>query len=130
MIPISENIDGAIFQLRQMMQQKEAAKRQQQRAQQMQRQPPPAPTPYGIQSSTVNYSQSNNWGLPRGWRVKKTGGGRLFFVNDATKSTQWIDPRPMPSGWRSGKTPKGRTFYINDSTKHTQWDDPRPKIWL
>ena len=125
-LAISDNIDGAMRQLRQMINQREKDKQQkQQKIQERINHPPPPPSIRGI-----DYSANNNWGLPRGWRVKKTGGGRLFFINDSTKSTQWDDPRPLPSGWRSGKTPKGRTFYINDKTKSTQWNDPRPKIWV
>jgi len=119
-LAISDNIDSAIKQLRQMMNQREAAKKE------AARKAMEAVTPsFNV---GMNYSASNNWGLPRGWRVKKTAQGRLFFVNDTKKSTQWIDPRPLPRGWRSGKTAQGRTFYINDETKTTAWNDPRPKI--
>eukprot|EP01083_Nonionella_stella_P010952 31134_1 len=146
-LAISEDIDGAIARLRTMMNQKEEAKRReemqarrqeterkrkaeaerQQAAQRAaaQRAKPTATAGYGAQT---NYSQANNWGLPRGTRVRKTAQGRLFFVNDATKSTSWEDPRPLPRGWRGGKTPQGRKFYINDATKTTSWSDPRPPI--
>merc|ERR1719403_743548 len=70
-----------------------------------------------------DYSRANNWGLPPGFRVNKTPQGRLFFVDDNTRKTQWEDPRPLPPGWRGGKTapsaqwPKGRPFFIDDRTK-------------
>merc|ERR1712129_84468 len=83
-----------------------------------------------MQTATATFggSNSNNFGLPNGWRAKKTPKGRMFFVNDQTKTTQWNDPRPIPNGWRSGKTAQGRVFYIQDSTKTTTWNDPRPPI--
>merc|ERR1719361_1245754 len=77
-----------------------------------------------------DYSRANNWGLPPGFRVNKTAQGRLFFINDSTRQTQWVDPRPLPPGYRSGKTPQGRPFYINDNTKQTSWNDPRPRIMI
>ena len=124
-LAISSSIDDAIYQLRQMQNEKRAQK-QKEKQQKQQRLTPQYPS-YGV---TTNYSRSNNWGLPKGWRVKKTAKGKLFFIDDSTKRTVWDDPRPLPSGWRSGKTGQGRKFYINDSTRKTQWEDPRPKIYI
>jgi len=76
------------------------------------------------------YSRQNNWGLPPGFRVQKTPQGRLFYINDHTRKTQWDDPRPLPQGWRMNKTPQGRPFYIDDNTKKTSWNDPRPVIQI
>eukprot|EP01084_Bolivina_argentea_P082949 150175_1 len=125
-LAISDNIDGAIGQLRAMQRQKVNEEKEQER--QNKWNSPRGVTPaFGGQ---VDYSANNNWGLPRGYRVKKTAKGRMFFINDATKQTSWDDPRPMPRGWRGGKTPQGKKFYINDSTKQTTWNDPRPKIYV
>eukprot|EP00485_Elphidium_margaritaceum_P005856 CAMPEP_0202691878 /NCGR_PEP_ID=MMETSP1385-20130828/6449_1 /ASSEMBLY_ACC=CAM_ASM_000861 /TAXON_ID=933848 /ORGANISM="Elphidium margaritaceum" /LENGTH=710 /DNA_ID=CAMNT_0049347337 /DNA_START=19 /DNA_END=2151 /DNA_ORIENTATION=- len=134
-LAISSNVDEAIQYLRQMLGERERERldrqqevqRQRQQQQQQQRQSQlrssrrSGATPFGG-------AASNNYGLPQGWRVKKTAQGRLFFINDSTKATQWDDPRPLPSGWRALKTAAGRPFYINDINKSTSWNDPRPKI--
>ena len=153
-LAISEDIEAAMRQLRQMMNQREAAIQEQmeqdrrreqerkqradeerrRREQEERRKKEEAwkaqQTPSGFAPARVDYSRGNNWGLPAGFRVSKTPQGRLFFVNDTTRQTQWNDPRPLPPGWRSGKTPQGRPFYIDDSTKKTSWNDPRPRIQI
>lgn len=153
-LSISESIEDAMLQLRQMVNQKENARQQQleqqRRREQERRQREDeekrrreqeerrkkeeawkaAQTPSGFQPGRIDYSRANNWGLPQGFRVNKTAQGRLFFINDNTRQTQWIDPRPLPPGWRGGKTPQGRAFYIDDNTKKTSWNDPRPRIQI
>merc|ERR1711971_628147 len=108
---MSRDIDEAVRQLKQMQRAKEEARKE--------REKPRVERMNQRMNARVNYSASNNWGLPNGIRVRKTPKGRLFFVNDVTKTTSWDDPRPLPSGWRSGKTKAGRVFYINDATKQT-----------
>jgi len=66
--------------------------------------------------------------LPAGWEAKKSPQGRTYFVNHLTKSTQWVDPRPLPGGWEEKIDANHRTYYVNHVTKTTQWEDPRPPL--
>ncbi|XP_061737738.1 E3 ubiquitin-protein ligase NEDD4-like isoform X3 [Nerophis ophidion] len=82
--------------------------------------------------------------MPVGWEVRSAPNGRPFFINHATKTTTWQDPRlripvqmrrrpsldpsdlgPLPPGWEERVHSDGRIFYIDHNTKITQWDDPR-----
>ena len=44
-------------------------------------------------------------GLPEGWRQSRTPTGRIYYLNDTTKTTQWEwpglpgPPAALPSGW-------------------------------
>ena len=44
-------------------------------------------------------TRSNEFPLPAGWRKAKTSdkspthAGRVYFINEVTKETTWVDPR-------------------------------------
>eukprot|EP00048_Salpingoeca_helianthica_P009549 m.136963 g.136963 ORF g.136963 m.136963 type:complete len:989 (+) comp14893_c1_seq13:145-3111(+) len=74
--------------------------------------------------------------LPPGWEERQTEQGRPYFVNHATRTTQWEDPRtqsgvldvsmvPLPSGWEMRQTAEGRTFFVDHNTRTTTFSDPR-----
>merc|ERR1712129_418938 len=67
-LAISENIDGAIRQLRQMINQRENAKKQQQ--QQERDRERREREKAQMQTATATFGGSNNSGLPSGWRAK------------------------------------------------------------
>ncbi|XP_078098188.1 pleckstrin homology domain-containing family A member 6 isoform X2 [Mustelus asterias] len=75
--------------------------------------------------------------LPKYWNYGITRGGRIFFVDDLTRSTSWIQPksgqafrtghrrRPdLPRGWEQGFTFEGATYFINHNDRTTTFQDP------
>lgn len=78
---------------------------------------------------------SNNEPLPRGWKVKKTPTGRIFFVNRQHRKTTWVDPRllsaadenpsnDLPPGWEKAVDTDGEVYYIDHNTRATQRKPP------
>ncbi|XP_022231807.2 E3 ubiquitin-protein ligase Smurf1 [Drosophila obscura] len=53
--------------------------------------------------------------LPEGWEERRTDNGRIYYVNHATKSTQWDRPR-QPGG--GGTSPQQRHHNGNNSHGH------------
>ena len=91
-------------------------------------------------------STSINGPLPSGFEQRFTPDGRSYFVDHATRTTTWVDPRhhqqvqlntsqttttalsdlgPLPSGWEMRLTKFGRVYFVDHATKTTSWDDPR-----
>ncbi|GCC37842.1 hypothetical protein chiPu_0016350 [Chiloscyllium punctatum] len=63
--------------------------------------------------------------LPKYWNSAVTRDGRIFFIDDLTCSTTWIDPRSgqgfrtghrrrpdLPRGWEQAFTFEGATYFI------------------
>jgi hypothetical protein len=42
-------------------------------------------------------TKSDEYPLPAGWKKahSKVHGGKAYFINEATKETQWFDPRDV-----------------------------------
>ncbi len=64
--------------------------------------------------------------LPAGWRLGQDRTGRLFFVNDIERRTQWDDPRPLPQGWKMARVPAGAAragaiYFVHHDSKSTTW---------
>ncbi|XP_072336161.1 pleckstrin homology domain-containing family A member 6 isoform X3 [Scyliorhinus torazame] len=75
--------------------------------------------------------------LPKYWSYGITRDGRIFFVDDLTRSTSWIHPRSghdfrtghrrqsgLPRGWEQGFTFEGATYFINHNDRTTTFQDP------
>jgi len=66
-------------------------------------------------------------GLPAGWRQSRTPTGRIYFLNDATRTTQWEWPglpAAWPAGWREAFDAGGRS--IQPSLRPPQQPAPPP----
>ncbi|KAI5608277.1 pleckstrin-likey domain-containing family A member 7 isoform X4 [Silurus asotus] len=63
--------------------------------------------------------------LPDHWSYGVCRDGRVFFINDQTRSTTWLHPRTgepvnsghmirsdLPRGWEEGFTAEGASFFI------------------
>eukprot|EP01084_Bolivina_argentea_P266803 452687_1 len=86
-------------------------------------QPIPQSTP-NTDTQTNSTTFDINDQLPNGWRKGFTNDGRLYYINDITRETQWKRPDALPSGWDIRYTYDGRTYYQNNITKKTQWERP------
>ncbi|XP_060701316.1 pleckstrin homology domain-containing family A member 6 isoform X1 [Hemiscyllium ocellatum] len=75
--------------------------------------------------------------LPKYWNSAVTRDGRIFFIDDLTCSTTWIDPRSgqgfrtghrrrpdLPRGWEQAFTFEGATYFINHNDRTTTFQDP------
>ncbi|XP_048467765.1 pleckstrin homology domain-containing family A member 6-like [Rhincodon typus] len=75
--------------------------------------------------------------LPKYWNSAVTRDGRIFFIDDLTRSTTWIDPRSgqgfrtghrrhpdLPHGWEQAFTFEGATYFINHNDRTTAFQDP------
>ncbi|XP_051890311.1 pleckstrin homology domain-containing family A member 6 isoform X2 [Pristis pectinata] len=75
--------------------------------------------------------------LPQPGSYGVTQDGRVFFVDDLTRSTTWLHPgtgqalrtghrrRPgLPRGWEQGFTFEGATYFINHNERTTTFQDP------
>ena len=86
--------------------------------------------PRPVQQSPASVTQYHPQ-LPPGWEARHDRNGRLYFVEHATKSTTWNDPRPLPPGWESKLDERlNRRYFVDHNTKTTSWTDPRPPINL
>lgn len=115
----------------------------------------PAATTSGSNSNSLEgaaVGQPTADGLPTNWSMQVAPNGRVFFIDHATKSTTWVDPRtskpspvpnkgktpvnkpkyssmddlgPLPDSWEERVHTDGRIFFIDHSTRTTQWEDPR-----
>ena len=71
--------------------------------------------------------------LPAGWRQSRTPTGRIYYLNDTTRTTQWEwpglpgpenPPAALPAGWREAFDAEGRINYVNDTARATRWERP------
>ena len=88
-------------------------------------------------------AQQANTPLPNGWEEKCGPDGRSYFVNHATKKTQWTRPQykaprqqmmqggqksmrslVLPAGWEAKKAADGRPYYVDHNTGSTHWVPP------
>ncbi|XP_013864252.1 pleckstrin homology domain-containing family A member 7 isoform X1 [Austrofundulus limnaeus] len=75
--------------------------------------------------------------LPEHWSYGVCRDGRVFFVNDETRSTTWLHPRSgepvnsghmirsdLPWGWEEGFTDDGASYFINHNQRSTSFIHP------
>ncbi|XP_043389728.1 pleckstrin homology domain-containing family A member 6 isoform X4 [Chelonia mydas] len=75
--------------------------------------------------------------LPGRWTYGVCGGGRVFFINDETKSTSWVHPgtgspiqsghfasTDLPKGWETGTTCQGAIYFINHNERRNTFLHP------
>ncbi|XP_054865061.1 pleckstrin homology domain-containing family A member 7-like isoform X6 [Amphiprion ocellaris] len=75
--------------------------------------------------------------LPEHWSYGVCGDGRVFFINDETRTTTWLHPRSgepvnsghmirsdLPRGWEEGFTDAGASFFINHNQRTTAFRHP------
>ncbi|KAM9765645.1 pleckstrin homology domain-containing family A member 7 isoform 4-T4 [Menidia menidia] len=75
--------------------------------------------------------------LPEHWSYGVCRDGRVFFINDKTRSTSWLHPRSgepvnsghmirsdLPRGWEEGFTEEGASYFINHNQRTTSFRHP------
>ncbi|KAM3624926.1 uncharacterized protein V6R79_003837 [Siganus canaliculatus] len=75
--------------------------------------------------------------LPEHWSYGVCRDGRVFFINDKTRSTTWLHPRTgepvnsghmirsdLPRGWEEGFTDEGASYFINHNLRATSFRHP------
>ncbi|XP_037835957.1 pleckstrin homology domain-containing family A member 7 isoform X5 [Kryptolebias marmoratus] len=75
--------------------------------------------------------------LPDHWSYGVCRDGRVFFINDKTRSTAWLHPRTgepvnsghmirsdLPRGWEEGFTEEGASYFINHNLRTTSFRHP------
>ncbi|XP_068178592.1 pleckstrin homology domain-containing family A member 7 isoform X2 [Antennarius striatus] len=75
--------------------------------------------------------------LPELWSYGVCGDGRVFFINDKSRSTTWLHPRSgepvnsghmirsdLPRGWEEGFTDEGASYFINHNLRATSFRHP------
>ncbi|XP_059926558.1 pleckstrin homology domain-containing family A member 7 isoform X7 [Gadus macrocephalus] len=75
--------------------------------------------------------------LPDQWSYGVCRDGRVFFINDKTRSTTWLHPRTaepvnsghmirsdLPRGWEEGFTDEGASYFINHNQRSTSFRHP------
>ncbi|KAM4734365.1 pleckstrin homology domain-containing family A member 7-like isoform 3-T3 [Anableps anableps] len=75
--------------------------------------------------------------LPEHWSYGVCRDGRVFFINDETRSTTWLHPRSgepvnsghmirsdLPQGWEEGFTDEGASYFINHNQRSTSFCHP------
>nr|XP_029133659.1 pleckstrin homology domain-containing family A member 7-like isoform X2 [Labrus bergylta] len=75
--------------------------------------------------------------LPEHWCYGVCADGRVFFINDETRTTTWLHPRSgepvnsghmirsdLPRGWEEGYTDEGASFFINHNQRTTSFRHP------
>ncbi|XP_076879918.1 pleckstrin homology domain-containing family A member 7 isoform X8 [Brachyhypopomus gauderio] len=75
--------------------------------------------------------------LPDSWSYGVCGDGRVFFINDKTRTTTWLHPRTdepvnsghmirsdLPRGWEEGFTVEGASYFINHNERTTVFRHP------
>ncbi|XP_063992089.1 E3 ubiquitin-protein ligase SMURF1 [Diachasmimorpha longicaudata] len=78
--------------------------------------------------------------LPRGYEMRQTQQGQVYFYHVPSGASTWHDPRiprdlpanelanelgPLPSGWEMRQTPSGRVYFVDHNNRTTQFTDPR-----
>ena len=74
--------------------------------------------------TNVSASLPDQLALPAGWIALYDAHGRLYYQNDASKTTQWEHPAKLPPGWVALRDDHGMVFYQNNATHVTQWEHP------
>ncbi|XP_072550877.1 pleckstrin homology domain-containing family A member 7 isoform X3 [Salminus brasiliensis] len=75
--------------------------------------------------------------LPQLWSYGVCRDGRVFFIDDETRSTTWLHPRTgepvnsghmirsdLPTGWEEGFTKEGASFFIDHNQRTTAFRHP------
>ncbi|XP_033645895.1 uncharacterized protein LOC117305192 isoform X5 [Asterias rubens] len=75
--------------------------------------------------------------LPPQWSFGVKSDGRIFFINEETRTTTWLHPLTgkamatghsdrddLPPGWQEGITREGATYYMNHHTGDTSFHHP------
>ncbi|XP_039594572.1 pleckstrin homology domain-containing family A member 7 isoform X1 [Polypterus senegalus] len=75
--------------------------------------------------------------LPELWSYGVCEDGRVFFINDESRSTTWLHPRTgepvnsghmirsdLPKGWEEGFTNEGASYFINHNQRTTTFRHP------
>ncbi|XP_078271083.1 pleckstrin homology domain-containing family A member 7 isoform X2 [Rhinoraja longicauda] len=75
--------------------------------------------------------------LPGLWSYGVCEDGRIFFIDDQTRSTTWLHPRSalpvntghmtlsdLPPGWEEGFTEEGASYFINHNQRQTSFRHP------
>ncbi|XP_031425362.1 pleckstrin homology domain-containing family A member 7 isoform X3 [Clupea harengus] len=75
--------------------------------------------------------------LPDHWSYGVCRDGRVFFINDKTRSTTWLHPRTgepvnsghmirsdLPRGWEEGFSDDGASYFINHNQRTTAFRHP------
>ncbi|XP_067913522.1 pleckstrin homology domain-containing family A member 6 isoform X3 [Heterodontus francisci] len=89
------------------------------------------------QTRGVFHSPGQMRNLPKNWSYGVTRDGRLFFIDDLTRSTCWVHPRSgqairtghrhqpgLPRGWEQGFTFEGATYFMNHNERTTTFQNP------
>ncbi|XP_048341502.1 pleckstrin homology domain-containing family A member 7 isoform X3 [Sphaerodactylus townsendi] len=75
--------------------------------------------------------------LPEHWSYGVCGDGRVFFIDDLTRSTTWLHPRTgepvnsghmirsdLPRGWEEGFSEEGASYFIDHNQQTTTFKHP------
>ncbi|XP_073515147.1 pleckstrin homology domain-containing family A member 7 isoform X3 [Phyllobates terribilis] len=75
--------------------------------------------------------------LPEDWSYGVCADGRVFFIDDRSRSTSWLHPRTgepvnsghmirsdLPRGWEEGFTMEGASFFIDHNQRATSFRHP------
>ncbi|XP_073406858.1 pleckstrin homology domain-containing family A member 7 isoform X2 [Dendrobates tinctorius] len=75
--------------------------------------------------------------LPEDWSYGVCADGRVFFIDDRSRSTSWLHPRTgepvnsghmirsdLPRGWEEGFTMEGASFFIDHNQQTTSFRHP------
>uniref|UniRef100_A0A3Q0QPX4 Pleckstrin homology domain containing, family A member 7a n=1 Tax=Amphilophus citrinellus TaxID=61819 RepID=A0A3Q0QPX4_AMPCI len=75
--------------------------------------------------------------LPEHWSYGVCRDGRVFFINDETRTTTWLHPRSgqpvnsghmirsdLPCGWEEGFTDEGASYFMNHNQRTTTFRHP------
>lgn len=81
----------------------------------------PAGDVRGPDDDEMNVEQRNS--LPEGWEERKTGDGRVYFVNHVTKTTQWSRPTQPASMIQLSNT---ATSNVKNTTEYNSLTPPGP----
>ncbi|XP_076842134.1 pleckstrin homology domain-containing family A member 7 isoform X3 [Brachyhypopomus gauderio] len=75
--------------------------------------------------------------LPENWTYGVCRDGRVFFIDDETRTTTWVHPRTgepvnsghmmradLPKGWEEGFTKEGASFFLDHNQRKTTFTHP------